>query len=151
MQFDIEVCIAPSLAFPRIGTANCWWHGTIGDAWRSHQYSNHVLRMVPALSVVVGCVLLAMPFLDVLSGQGHGMSVIPWPHSCLCVALLIVLSMAWPAFPSNYESVISNGLICWLVVFEELFWVLASCYTQIVRDDCVRWLEWNGIVHSILK
>lgn len=51
----------------------------------------------------------------------------------------------------SHASVIFNGLIRWLDIFAKLSQVFASSYTQIVCDDCMRWLDWDGIVHVMLK
>lgn len=101
--------------------------------------------------VKAGCVLLAMSLSDKLSSRNHVMRVIPCPIRHPFEALLIVLLTTWSVFASSYASTITDGLVRWLGIERKLCRFFAPGFAQVVCNYRVRWHEWSGIVHVILK
>lgn len=52
---------------------------------------------------------------------------------------------------SSYASVIFDGIVRWLWIFEELSYVLAKSHAQTVCNDRMDCIELNGIVYVSLK
>lgn len=83
--------------------------------------------------------------------------------SRLCVACNApIRSAVWPidvsrvfyheliTLPTSHHRSSSDGFVRWLGIIGSLFRVFAPTYAQVVCDDCMRWLERNGIVHLML-
>lgn len=93
------------------------------------------------------CVL----FSNVLSGQKLVTCVIPWPYCDPYDAALIILLIAWAVPASRYALSIFYDFVRWLGRNEKLSRIFAPSIAQVVRDDCVFWLERSGVVYKMHK
>lgn len=77
--------------------------------------------------------------------------VMSWLYGCSRTKSSIVLSISQALFMLRYSSAFSNGLARWFVIEWELSKVFEPRFAQVVRNNCVRWSKWNGIVRMMLN